>query len=123
MEKIVWTKEYQEDLGTKDKSGGYDYAYRYYIYYFYLPNKTKIKVRQYTDSLDQCSIFFQDEDLAEKKALEKSPSKNYIFAIIHFLLKKEGVKTIDYYNMGYKSIDLKTVPNNLKDFTFELRGK
>lgn len=119
MEKITWSKEYQEDLGTKDKHGGYDYAYRYYIYWFYLPNKTKVKVRRYTDTPDECSLFLPDEDLAIKKALDKSPSKKYIFAVINFLLKIEGAKTIDYYNMGYKSIDLSKVNNNLKEFVFE----
>jgi hypothetical protein len=119
MEKISWIKEYHEDLGTKDKQGVYDYAYRYYIYWFTLPNKQKIKVRRYTDTPDHSSIFLPDEDLAIKKALDKLPSKNYIFGIIHFLLKKEGVKTIDYYNMGYKSIDLKNVKNNFNEFNFE----
>ncbi len=121
MEKIVWTKEYQEDLGTKDERGWYDYAYRYYIYWFYLPNNSKIKVRRYKDSPDHGSLFLPDEDLAAKKALEKSLSRQYIFGIINFLLKNEGLKTIDYYNMGYKSIDLSNVENNLKNFTFELR--
>ena len=119
MEKIGWTKEYHEDLGSKDEKGWYDYAYRYYIYMFFLPNNSKIRVRRYTDTPDHCSLFLPDEDLAEKKALDKSPSKNYIYGIINFLLKKENLKTIDYYNLGYKSIDLNKVNNNLKDFTFE----
>ena len=119
MERIIWNKEYHEDLGVKDKQGGYDYAYRYYIYWFTLPNKQKIKVRRYTDTPDQCSIFLSSEDSVGKKALDKSPSKNYIFAIIHFLLKNEGIKTIDYFSEGYRSIDLSKVTNNLKAFIFE----
>ncbi|ABG58425.1 hypothetical protein [Cytophaga hutchinsonii] len=119
MEKIFWTKEYQEDVGTKDEQGWYDYAYRYYIYWFTFPNRQKIKVRRYTDTPDHCSIFLPEEDLAIKKALDKSPSKNYIFGVVNFLLKKEGAKTIDYYNMGYKSIDLSKVRNNRNEFVFE----
>lgn len=118
MEKIIWTKEYQEDLGTEDEKGWYDYAYRYYIYWFTLPNKQKIEVRRYTDTPDECSIFLPSEDSVGKKSIEKSPSKNYIFGIIHFLLKKEGLKTIDYFSEGYRSVDLTKVQNNFNQLNF-----
>ena len=119
MEKISWTKEYQEDLSERGEDGSYDYAYRYYIYWFSLPDKQKIKARRYTDTPDHCSLFIELDDISGKTALEKSASKRYIFAIVNFLLTKEGVKTVDYYNMGYKAIDLKKVKSNMKDVTFE----
>jgi hypothetical protein len=42
------TKEYFEDLGTKDRDGFYDYAYRYWDYVFDLGGR-KYCARIYTD--------------------------------------------------------------------------
>jgi hypothetical protein len=114
--KILWSRTYHEDVGEKDRDGSYDYAYCYYIYVFSLPERRTLRVRQYTDTPDQCSLFM---DLKELTRMQDTETLDHVHAIINFLMAKEGVKKVDYFSAGYKSIDLTKVKQNLKAFTFE----
>lgn len=119
MGKITWTKKYEEDLGTKDEKGWYDYEYRYYTYWFTLPDNQKIRARSYTYQLEHCSIYVSLDNLDSKNDIQMLKLKAYIFAIINFLLTTQGIKTINYFNEAYKPVDLTAVINNLSDFVFE----
>jgi hypothetical protein len=116
VKKILWSKTYHEDVGEKDSDGYYDYAYCYHIYLFSLPDRRTLRVRRYTDTPDQCSLFM---DLKELTRMQDTETLDHVHAIINFLMAKEGVKKVDYFSGGYKSIDLTKVQQNLKAFTFE----
>jgi hypothetical protein len=51
----IVTKEYCEDLGTKDEEGNYDYEYRYWVYWFDLDGRT-YRARVYTHSSEDASV-------------------------------------------------------------------
>ncbi len=119
MEKIVWSKKYEEDLGSKDENGLYDYAYRYFTYWFTLPNNERIRGRRYTDTLENCSLHIALDDLERKSDPRSSQMVAYVSGIINFLLATEGVKKIEYFSQAYKPVDLTTIKDNLKDFSFE----
>jgi hypothetical protein len=116
--KIPWSRTYHEDVGAKDADGYYSYAYNYHIYLFSLPERRTLRVRRYTDAPDQCSLFM---DLKELTRMQDTETLDHVHAIINFLIAKEGVKKVDYFSSGYKSIDLTKVKQNLKAFTFEER--
>jgi hypothetical protein len=116
IKKILWSRTYHEDVGEKDSDGSYDYAYCYYIYLFSLPDRRTLRMRRYTDTPDQCSLFM---DLKELTRMQDTETLDHVHAIINFLIAKEGVKKVDYFSGGYKSIDLTKVQQNLKAFTFE----
>lgn len=75
MKTIRWSKKYYEDLGTQDSEGFYDYAYTYFIHWFVLPNNDKIKVRQYTDTADECSLFVSYNELKKRTNTESRKKK------------------------------------------------
>jgi hypothetical protein len=118
VKKIVWSRTYHEDEGAEDAGGSYGYAYYYHIYLFSLPDRRTLRVRRYTDTPDQCSLFM---DLKELTRMQDTETLDHVHAIINFLIAKEGVKKVDYFSAGYKSIDLTKVKQNLKAFTFEER--
>jgi hypothetical protein len=118
IKKILWSRTYHEDVGAEDAGGSYGYAYYYHIYLFSLPERRTLRVRRYTDTPDQCSLFM---DLKELTRMQDTETLDHVHAIINFLMTKEGIKKVDYFSDGYKSIDVTKVKQNLKSFTFEER--
>lgn len=51
----VVTKEYREDLGTKDADGFCDYAYRNWVYWFDLDGR-RYRARIYTDTANDAGL-------------------------------------------------------------------
>lgn len=119
MEKILWTKEYQEDVGPPNESRHAEYGYYYHIYWFQLPDKQRIKARRYTDTPDLCSLFFALDDVEKRKDPESVRTKEYMYAIVDFLIQKEGLKKVDYFSQGYKPVDLTKIKKLAKNTTFE----
>lgn len=117
--KIRWTKKYHEDLRTKDKDGFYDYAYRYFIYEFFLPNNDVVKFRQYTDTLDECSMFVALDELIQKSDSVSKDKINFISTIINFMQTDLGINKFSFLNGTYKPIDLNKFSNRQIDFSFE----
>lgn len=117
--KIKWTKKYHEDLGTKDKDGFYSYAYCYYIYEFFLPDNDIIKFRQYTDTADKCSMFFPLDELIQKTDSVSKEKVNSISAIINFMRTDSGIEKFEFFNGGYKPVDLDRLVNRFTEFSFE----
>jgi hypothetical protein len=118
IKKILWFRTHHEDVGAEDADGSYGYAYYYHIYLFSLPDRRTLRVRRYTDTPNQCSLFI---DLKELTRMQDTETLDHVHAIINFLITKEGVKKFDYFSTGYKSIDLTKVKQNLEAFTFEER--
>lgn len=116
METIIWNKEYREDLGTKDANGYYDYAYCYYVYWFLLPDKRLIRIRRYTDTSEECSLFgfyeLSDPSSVTENLTEESIYKPpYISKIIKFMIDKEETTHFKYFAHEY--IDIKVSKLNL----------
>ena len=118
METIRWDKQYYEERGSKDEDGYYDFFYRYFIFQFILPDGERIKVRQYLDTKDKCSLFVPYDELAQKKDEASMKKMKYIAAVINFLRHAEHIAHFDYFNKTYQPIDLGKIHNNLKDFHF-----
>ena len=57
MVEPVVTKEYREDLGTKNAQGLYDFAYRYWVYWFDLDGR-RYRARIYTDTADAADVMY-----------------------------------------------------------------
>ncbi|MGI4870607.1 MAG: hypothetical protein ACRYFX_05445 [Janthinobacterium lividum] len=118
MLSIQWSKKYHEDLGEEDENGFFDYVYRYFVYIFYLPAGYKIKVRRYTDTIDECHLFMYkgySEEQFDKNLLQKW---EYISAVVNFMLATQEVKKADYFDGSYKAIDLGKLANNSNSFCF-----
>lgn len=114
MEKIVWTKKYQEDHGAMNEDGFYDYSYRYFTYWFLLPDNQKIRGRRYADTPGQCSLYIALDDLEPRSDAAALKRKDYISGIVNFLLVNEGVEKIEHFSEGYKPVDMTTIKDNLK---------
>ena len=119
METIKWSKKYQEDLGTKDSEGFYDYAYCYYTYWFLLPDDTKIRGRQYADTPGKCSLYISLDDLEGKNDMKTIKKLDYVSAIINFLRTYHEAVQFNYFNGTYNVIDSNKIKNNLENFSFE----
>jgi hypothetical protein len=85
MAEPLVTKEYREDLGTKDADGFYDYAYCYWEYTFAFGGR-RYRARIYADSPeDACVIYLDGGRPAEyDDDLEK----------IGECLRQDGIRTI-----------------------------
>jgi hypothetical protein len=59
LAELVVTKEYREDLGTKDEDGSYDYDYRYWVYRFDVDGR-RYRARIYVDSPEDASVMHLD---------------------------------------------------------------
>ena len=57
---LVVTKEYREDLGTKDADGYYDYEYRYSDYSFDLDGR-KYRARIYADTPEEANVMHVED--------------------------------------------------------------
>jgi hypothetical protein len=57
---LVVTKEYREDLGTKDADGYYDYDYRYWDYSFDLDGR-KYRARIYADTPEEANVMHLED--------------------------------------------------------------
>ena len=114
---IHWAKVYEEELSTKDADGFYDYAYCYYIYEFQLPDKSLIRARRYTDSLEQCSIFIPTD---KENNAELMQLGNCICGISKFLIQMEGIVKITHFtsDKGYQAIDAAKLNCQFTDFLF-----
>jgi hypothetical protein len=82
----VVTKEYCEDLGTKDRDGYYDYAYRYWVYWFDVDGR-KYRARVYTDSPEEADVM--DIDGSRPRQYDDD-----LRTIAEYMRREAGVKTI-----------------------------
>ena len=114
---IIWQKEYYEDLGEQDEDGFFDYAYYYFIYVFQLPDKSEIKIRQYTDTTDECSLFLPGRYF-KKMSGPESLEVDCIGAIVNFMCETQGIKHCFYFNGGYKLFDLYKSKNDFAEYIF-----
>jgi len=122
MQEIRWAKAYNEELGTKDEDGYYDYAYCYYTYRFCLPDKSEVMARRYTDTPEKCAVFMPITTASEAR-LEQL--QNWICCISKFLLEHEGVGGIEHFTrqQGYQCIDSTELSCDLSDVAFqEIKG-
>jgi hypothetical protein len=103
---INWSKEYHEDIGEKDEKGFFTYVYRYFIYHFYLPNKTLIRGRQYTDTINECAFYFSGADEQLLKQLNEELVR-YLPCVVDFMAKNQGVTKLLYFNGSYLPLVLK----------------
>ena len=114
---VTWKKKYYEDLGEQDENGFFDYAYRYFIYSFYFHNRQEVHVRRYTDTMDECSIFFNSENQKDGESLDKV---TIISAVIHFVRTTQVIKKCRYFNSKneYILMPLTETENALSNFSF-----
>jgi hypothetical protein len=82
----VVTKEYREDLGTKDADGLYDYEYRYWIYWFELDGR-RYRARIYTNSADEADVMHLDGG-------RRSEYEDDLRTIGEYLHQEAGVQSI-----------------------------
>lgn len=117
-EEIRWTKTYNEELGTKDEDGFYDYAYCYYVYRFHLPDKSEVMARRYADIPEKCAVFIPITNANEAGL---GQLKSWICGIGKFLLENEGVREIEHFTLqkGYQSIDSTELSCELSNFSFQ----
>ena len=59
MAEPLVTKEFREDLGTKDPDGLYDYAYRYWEYTFDFGGR-RYRARIYVETADDAGVICLD---------------------------------------------------------------
>jgi hypothetical protein len=86
MARPVVTKEYREDLGTKDADGFYEYEYRYWVYWFDLDGR-RYRARIYTDTAD-------DADVMELDGGRRTDFEDDVRTIGEYLRQEAGVRTI-----------------------------
>ena len=86
MAEPLVTKEYFEDLGTKDSDGYYDYAYRYWVYWFDLDGR-KYRARVYTDSPEEADVM--DIDSSRPRQFDAD-----VQVIAEYMHRVAGVKII-----------------------------
>lgn len=103
---INWSKEYHEDMGEEDEKGLFAYGYRYFIYHFYLPNKTLIRGRQYTDTIDECAFYFSGADEQVLKQLNEELVR-YLPCVVDFMAKSQRVTKLLYFNGSYLPLVLR----------------
>ena len=82
----VVTKEFREDLGTKDDEGTYDYAYRYWVYWFDLDGR-KYRARVYTDSPEEASVMNLDSG-------RPTQYRDDLQTIGDYMRREAGIRTI-----------------------------
>ena len=114
---IIWQKEYHEDLGAQDENGFFDYAYYYFIYVFQLPDKSEIKIRQYTDTIDECSLFLPS-NYFEKMSIRELLEVDCVAALVNFMRETQGIKQCFCFDGEYKLFDLYKVKNDFAEYFF-----
>jgi hypothetical protein len=117
MHLIKWSKAYHEDIGEEDENGFFDYAYRYYVYCFYFPDKTMLKARRYTDTSDECALYFFEADGQWEGQLSEKLLQ-YLPLVVDFLSVNEGVKQFSYFNGNYVPLVLKASNERVAEFSF-----
>ncbi|MGI4733878.1 MAG: hypothetical protein ACRYG7_01740 [Janthinobacterium lividum] len=115
---IKWNKRYYEDLGTMDEDGLFDYAYCYFIYLFYFPGNYEVRVRRYTDTINECSIFLPAGNLKSQNVKEVLPKTTVLSAIVHFMKITQEVTQFNYFTGNYMPVYPTELENNLSDFSF-----
>ncbi|RZK37033.1 MAG: hypothetical protein EOO57_06125 [Hymenobacter sp.] len=121
---IKWNKEYYEDLGEIAEDGLCDYAYRYFVYSFYLHNNAKMMARIYAESPIEYALYItpNNSEYADNKLVE---TPDFIVAVINFMRVAQGIIQFNYLSSGegYKSIDLDSIKDNLREFSFAETNK
>jgi hypothetical protein len=114
---ITWKKDYYEDLGKQDENGFPEYAYCYSIYSFYFHDKQEVNVRRYTDTMYECSIFFNNDNPKDGEFIEEA---TIISVVIHFMETTQGVRHCSYFDTksGYTHVSMNETENVLSSFSF-----
>ena len=115
---IRWSKHYHEDLGSQDESGYYDYVYRYFMYSFYSPSGSKIIIRQYQEEPKKGSIFVYSQGYEVGAVEAVAKEVRVISAVVAFVQASEKITQFDYFNSGYKPLDLTKLSNKRGKFSF-----